>query len=662
MARSIPFLTLAAAAALFAQPPVAPTPERVGAPRGQNVAGYNIVNSFETGYRFRDVSGNLGRYRSDVNFGNGVRLLSSRLSIHSREGQGAWFDELLLNTQGLGNDPYQIATFRAVKNRLYQYNLTWRLNDYFNPGLTIANGLHALNTTRRLQDHDLTLLPASNIRFFLGYSRNHQYGPALSTIQLFDSRGAVFPLFSDVRRLQNEYRLGVELKASAYRLNVSRVWENFREDTQFGAADQRPADPASPARLDAFRRDEPYHGNTPSWRVALFRETESWLALNARFTWSSGERNFIFDESATGVDRFARNRQILIGGQARRPVATANLTASLFPATSLTVTNHTGYHHTRIEGDSFLRQFDNASLSDDFLAFQFLGVRALTNSTDLTWRPRRRLTFFTGYRFTDRRIRSVEQITSGPFQDRLPAQQSNRLHAGVAGIRVSPVAGLTVVVDSELGRADRPFFPISERNYHTLGGRIQYKRGTLFLSGLARSLYNTNPASFSYHSARQRNYSGDVSWTPAGWFSFDASYSKLHIDALTTLAYFFESRLVESDRSAYISNIHTGSLGVRVQLRRRADLFLGYTRVQDRGDGRPSLFTPRSTAPGVAPFLIGAQVFPLSFESPLARVSVPLHARLRLNFGYQFYRYREEFTVAQNYRAHTGYASVLWSF
>src|SRR5947207_5476427 len=94
----------------FAQQVVAPTPETVGSARGENWGGYNVTNSFETGYRFADVAGNRGKYRSDENFGNGVRLLGSSLSITSKDGRGWLFDEILLNTQGLGNDPYESAS------------------------------------------------------------------------------------------------------------------------------------------------------------------------------------------------------------------------------------------------------------------------------------------------------------------------------------------------------------------------------------------------------------------------------------------------------------------------------------------------------------------------------------------------------------------------
>src|ERR1051325_6611249 len=101
-----------------AQQVVAPTPEAVGSSRGENVANYNITNSFETGYRWSAIDGNLGKYRSDVNFRNGLRLLGSSLTVNSKDGHGRFFDEVVLNTQGLGNDPYESAVFRVQKNGL----------------------------------------------------------------------------------------------------------------------------------------------------------------------------------------------------------------------------------------------------------------------------------------------------------------------------------------------------------------------------------------------------------------------------------------------------------------------------------------------------------------------------------------------------------------
>src|SRR5258708_5523956 len=207
---------------------VAPVPDPVGPIRGDDWSGYNIVNSFETGYRFLGISGNINKYRSDENFGNGVRLLSGSFAMNSKSGNAKYFDELLFATGGLGGDPYESVMLRVDKNRIYQYDFSWRKNDYFNPGLTTDGGAvpHLLDTSYILQDHNLTLFPRSWIRFSLGYSRSTQSGAGLSTVQLYsvsgptDSTGQIFPLFANLKRLQNDYRLGGELHWLGFTLNL----------------------------------------------------------------------------------------------------------------------------------------------------------------------------------------------------------------------------------------------------------------------------------------------------------------------------------------------------------------------------------------------------------------------------------------------------------
>ncbi len=87
---------------------------------------------------------------------------------------------------------------------------------------------------------------------------------------------------------------------------------------------------------------------------------------------------------------------------------------------------------------------------------------------------------------------------------------------------------------------------------------------------------------------------------------------------------------------------------------------LGFSHIQDTGDGRSTVF---GTAPyGQLPAFQAAQTFPLRFTSPQGRVSIRITEKVRWNVGYQRYVYSQEFSTAQNFRAHTGYTSVLWSF
>lgn len=658
----LPILAAVVSVSALAQPPVAPSTETVGRARGENHGNYNIVHSYELGVRWHEVHGDRSLYRSDVNFGNGVRLLGSSFSMNSKDGHGAFVDELTVHTQGLAGDPYQFASARATKGNLFRYEMIWRQNEYFNPASTMADGLHRMDTARRIQDHELTLFPRARFRIFAGYSRVAQDGMALTTAWIFDPTADAVPLFADVRRMQREYRIGNEFTLLGFKLHWIRAWERFEERTPLTLP--TPFTTPDGTTATSYRRAEPWQGSTPSWRVNLLRESSTRWAINGRFTHSDGDRSYVLDESTAGAQRFgpALNRQVLVSGVARRPVVTAHLTLSLFPTRRLAVTNHTGFHNTRMEGDSTYTEVQNADLAFASIQFQSLGIRNVTNATDANYRAAKWLQLRAGYQFAERAIRSTERTSVFAFEDLVRSRQTNRLHAGVAGFRLQPLKPLTIAFDGEVGRQDRAFYPVSDKDYHALNGRIQWRKKSVTLGAQARTFYNFNSASLAVHSARGRTYNADASWSPLAWFSIDAAYSKLHTDTTTALSYFVTFQPVGGERSIWISNLHAGHLGSTLSIRRRVDLYLGYSRTQDTGDGRSIPATPAGRPGSATPEFRAAQTFPMLFESPQARVSVRIHEKLRWNAGYQFYRYREDFSALQRYRAHTGFTSLLWTF
>jgi len=650
-------LALMLAGVCCAQETIAPTTEPVGAALGENHGNYNIVDSFETGYRYRTFGGSFDQYRSTVNYGNGVRLLSSFLTINSRDGHGNYFDEIAL-------------TLRVQKNRLYRYDLSWRLNDYYNPGLRTDGqlGQHLLDTEYTAQDHDFTLFPQSSVKFFLGYTRGNQNGPALSTIQLFDSRGNEFPLFENVRRVRNEYRLGNELRFFGIRFNWMHGWEDFKEDSTYLAGPNAGNVASSLTTLSSFQRNEPYHGTSPYWRGSLFTERKL-FSVNARMTYTSGDRAFVLDETAVGTSRFglAAGRQVLTEGTARRPVLAGNLTFSIFPTSKLTVTNQTTVNNVRIDGNAMYAQFDNATQSVNYQAFEFLGIRTVANETDLNFQADRWLGLFGGYQYSDRQIRSNEASASAGGSFASPSQQTNILHEGQFGVRLRPIKPLSILLDGGIGGANRPLTPIAERNYHVLGARVQYKVKTLLLTASTRENYNTNSVTLSSYASHARTHAINGTWTPVEWFALDAGYSKLHLNTAGGINYFAGGQFI-SGQSLYISNLHVGTLTARFDIKKRADIFVGYSHTQDTGDGRDPLAAavissqPPSAAAIAAGAFYFAQTFPVRYLSPMARLSIRITEKIRWNTGYQYYGYNERFLNGEDYRAHTGYTSVLWSF
>lgn len=649
--------------AASAQQVVAPTPEPVGPVRGDNTAEYNIVNSFETGYRWRSIGGSLDEYRSQVNYGSGLRLLGSFLTVNSRDGHGRFFDEVVLTTQGLGNDPYESATLRIQKNRLYRYDMTWRLNDYVNPGLTSAGqeSGNALDTRYTTQDNDLTLLPQSKIKFFLGYSRGLQEGPAIIVVGGLTASVNSSAAFTSIREERNEYRVGNEVEFLGFKLNWVHGWEDFKEDYNVNLQSAQNPNPGGSTASQSFERLNPYHGTSPYWRVLLFTNRK-WFSANGRFTYTGTRRAFVLQQSALvgGLPGIIGGPQVVTLGNGQRPVATGNFTFSIYPTSKLTFTNSTAVYSVRTEGNSDFIQLNNATSAFDTRNFQYLGIRTIANQADLNYQASKWLGFYAGYHYSDRLIRSILAAGVSPFD------QTSILNAGIFGVRLRPVQPLTIVLNGEIGRANHPFTPKSDRNYQALGARIQYKHKSLLVSAYTQANYNNNSTTLTAYSSHARTYAANVSWAPLRWLSFDADYSKLHLDTLGGLSFFDNGELLQGEHSLYISNLQTGNAGVRFVLGKRVDVYAGYSHVQDTGDGRGNLYGS-GFGPNIPEFQ-AAQTFPLKYQSPLARLSIKLSNRVRWNAGYQYYGYHEDFytgqafTFDQAYRAHTGYTSVLWSF
>ena len=293
----------------------------------------------------------------------------------------------------------------------------------------------------------------------------------------------------------------------------------------------------------------------------------------------------------------------------------------------------------------------------------------MTNSTDANYRVKDWVGFYAGYRYTDRLVRTIEGFSLPAFANSADSalyENSNHLQAGTVGVRLRPVKNLTANLEGEVGRADNPLTPVSDRNYHTLNGRVSYRTRKVQLSTSYKQVYNVNapPGFFAAYSSHSRNYSANASWAPKDWFALDAGYMKLHLDTVTGIAYFAGTRTLQEGNSLYLSNVHAGNFGMRLAAK-RADVYLGYTITKDTGGGRGVRLGDFSPSNSAANLLASVQTFPLAYQSPLGRVSVRITPKLRWNVGWQFYNYHEEFGVLgyyQNFHAHTGYTSVSWAF
>jgi len=245
--RSIPFILFMVA--LFLSP-VARAQDDSGGSEGINSGGYNIHQTIEFGYRASEISGNQNTYDTFENLGSGLRLFDYSLSMRSLDHNGLLFDNLTFSNFGYGGDPNDVTRLRIEKNKWYDFRLLFRRDKNFwdynlyanplnpaalnppgslstgcfvgpptaafpqgapafcsNPAVAQNNSLRSLDLVRRMQDYDLTLLPQSQVRLRLGYSRNRDEGPSLFTT---DS-GTISAFHQANSYTTNSYRVGVDV-------------------------------------------------------------------------------------------------------------------------------------------------------------------------------------------------------------------------------------------------------------------------------------------------------------------------------------------------------------------------------------------------------------------------------------------------------------------
>ena len=499
----------------------------------------------------------------------------------------------------------------------------------------------------------------------------------LTTLLEPDNNSALstaLPVFVNLRREWNEYRIGGDVDVAGFKFTLLRRWDFYKEDSPYrllpGSNAAAIGLPNDLTALQTFVKAAPVHGSDPGWLGNLVTVRKRWSA-NARASYLMGRNNFTMNEISSGVGRLGAdvNRQILVQGDAERPVVTGDLNLSVQPSDRLTIVNNTSYNNQRISGPSTYTEILNGSDSGTTINFRYLGVQLVTNSTDAHYRVKNWIGFYAGYHYTYRLVRTIEgfQLAGVPnSSDEAEYENSNSLHSGTAGVRIRPVKNLTANIEAEIGRANNPLTPVSDRNYHALNGLIGYRVKKLQLSTSYKQLYNVNaPPGFSSYSSHSRNYSANASLALKDWWSLDASYMKLHLDTAGGIAFFAGAprATLQSGVSVYVSNIHAANLGARFAINKRADLYAGYTITKDTGDGR-STATAGATDPTQALFA-GVQTFPLTYQSPLARVSIRIYPKLRWNVGWQYYDYHQQFNIFgyyQNFHAQTGYTSVSWAF
>ena len=688
---------------------------------GENAGQYTIISSLEFGYRGLQVVGDLNKYQSDLNYRTGPRLFDSSFLMRSQDGKtGGLFDTALLTTTGWGADPNGTVRFNVESPKWYRFDATYRkfnyfrfLNSFANPNWVFSpsnfsvppksfTGEHGYNTETKLGDFDLTILPKNRlIRFNVGYSPERYSGPAFTNYHL---GGNDFNYPVNLKSRANDFRFGADGTLGPIDYSFLQGFRRFRDDgsTDLGNTPGINLDPTK-AQLTSFFHHEPSRGSVDFTRASIHTLVAKRLDITARVIYSDSESTFAFIENYTGTNWNPRVSgwppgplpatpntlnlgQYNINGTADRPSWLGDVGVTFLATDKLRISNTFRVDDFRIDGDAVFSDFfsitrpNGATTVTHTVGFSNLDAHTLTkyrkyqNTVEGDYQFNARNSVHFGYRYSHRNIDEAfegNDLASNGSVSGNPRSSSsdsfvNNTHAVFGGFKTRPANNWTIYFDAEKGTADNVFTRIGNYDYTNIRAKSRYaprKNLSFNLAFISRD--NANPseiAGLSLNdfgvSIKSRVFTSAIDWTPNSRYAINAGYNYNWLNSNAVVNFFFNNIQHPDGRSLYYVRNNFFFIDTTALLFPRVSLFASYRINKDNGQG-DRLADPVGT-PGT---LVSS--YPMSFQSPEARLAIKINRRLDWNVGYQYYNYNESPLVGprpQNYHAHLPYTSLRLYF
>ena len=681
---------------------------------GENAGNFMLVSSIEFGYRGLSVDGDHNKYQSDLNYKAGPRLFDSSFLLKSREGEtGGLFDTFLVTSTGWGADPNGNVRISAEQSKWYRFDGTYRhfkyfrfLNTFANPNWVfspaqfsvppkITSGEHGTDTRVSLGDFDLTLLPKNqHIRFNIGYSPERWSGPAFTS---YHSGGNEFNLLSQIRSRANDFRIGADGRLGPVNFSFLQGFRRSRDDSSIdnGVNPGINLNPAA-ANLTDFNRDQPTHASVNYTRLSVQTLVAKRLDITGRVIYSKATSDFGFAENFTGRNWNPRITgfppsppaatpntlnlgQYVLSGNTERPQWLGDIGLTWLATDKLRISNTFRVENFTIDGNALFSDFFSLTRGtrtdtiafNNFTAHNRTEYRKYQNTIEGDYQFNRDYSLHLGYRYGHRRIAVAEEgFNLGANQPTalVPTdeEETNNTHAILGGFKARPKKDWTIYFDAEHGTADNVFTRIGNYNYTNIRAKSRYKptsRIGFNVSLITRD--NSNPSEIAGVSledfgvnVKSRTFTSSLDWLATSRFSINAGYNYQWVNSKAIIDYFFNSVRHPLGNNLYIVRNNFFFVETTTRIAPRATLFAAYRINKDNGQGN------RVADPTGNPGTLIAS-YPMSYQSPEARLAIRLHQRLDWNIGYQYYNYNESTLVGprpQNYHAHMPYTSLRLYF
>ena len=441
----------------------------------------------------------------------------------------------------------------------------------------------------------------------------------------------------DLRQSNKQYRAGFTAQFVGLALTATQAVDLYEEEGSQTDASGLPSATSNIQLVEEFTRSQPFHGRTSITTLALRTRKDRVIGFNSRFVYAGGTRNSALMENLSvpgSATTIAAYREAFIAGDASREQSSGETTIVLLPTPRWTITNTTAFHNTRIDGDASLVEI--GFFRDEYLRFSHLGIRRMSNASEANYRALKGVSLFGAYRLSTRRARSSDALrfADSSFGRELKSVV-NKFQSSGAGARWLPGRNVRASFDIEIGRADRPLTPTSERRFHNQSARLRWRARDFTVSAYFNNRVNINPTELLAYNSKNRSQGVHTSWLhPDTGMVVDAGYSLLNMDVSTGILDLFEFSVEpERLRSVYASSIHNLNFAIRATPAQRVKLHLAYNLTKDTGGGGFNVaFAERSAFSMQGAYLMDqpADVVPFASGSSLGRDESEPRVELRL--------------------------------
>jgi hypothetical protein len=557
-------------------------------PEGVTSGGYLIHSSVELGYRYNNVTGSGSMYDTLVNLQSGPRFLDETLSMQSVDHQGVLFDDLYLNSFGWGGDPNNALRLRADKNKWYNLQGSFRRDQSFSdydllanplnpptstPSIPVLNSPHEFETTRRMSDVDLTLLPQSRLSFRLAYSHNNMTGPSFSSLH----EGTDALLLQPWNTTMNTYRVGVDFRILPRTvLSYDQFLDYYKGDTDtqlapfataflpgggsvelglsIDTANKVPCAVKPPAAslinssgtltdvtcsaYFGYLRNQRIRTSTPTERLSLRSNYFQRVDLVASFAYSSADSNTPLDESFNGLITRTSTRAFVDTGlaSASRISNVLDVGATVHLTKHLRLIEKFRFWAYRIPENANFNEVDNnctgactlltplsatAPTTTNTLTQSSFNQTLKTNQIEFAWDISKKMGARIGYRYGDQ--------VFDHFNDFLPGDEDHFVvheHTALLGLWARPSHALRLNFDLEHTNYDNVIVRMSPRKESRYRFQTSYTpRPWAVFGGSINILQDANPDTLTNYVGHNRNYGLTASLAPRDRFGMDLAYN-----------------------------------------------------------------------------------------------------------------------------------------